>query len=1522
MSALHETHLESRVKAVWRREQHLRFTEGALAFVRWGLVLFLAGGFMDWMMSRWLFADLPAAGRSVLLLVVLGVPLYKAWHAGWKSIRPFNATYAALQIEAQKGGMESLLVTGIQLKEQMVASGLSGAVTESLVPGVSDALCDLTCRKAEESAGEIDPKDSVRFQSLRRPAMIALIVALFFGVLAVTNGPLLMAGLGRIFAPWLAITYPTRTRLEMVKTDLVVQEGKPVRIAARVLGVVPREAKISLRTGKGSPRVRKLPIENGRCEYVIETAYRGFEYRLMAGDARSPWQTVEVVSIPNIEHAEVRLEFPEYTKRPPETVESLTMTVPETTRIRWTLSLDRAVREATVTFAGQKSAPLDISEDGRTVRFEQVATESRAYGLSWVEREHGFAFTSPKNYLQVSPDRPPRVELTSPDRNVYATLGRKLDIAFRGRDDHGVAESVVCYRVDKTEEAKVRFTPAKPIDGTEQTIDWDYRTVLPNLMVGQTVTFVVELADSYPGEGGPHRVRSEARRMQFMSMEDYRAQVEKQKKRLLSRLRTVYREERKVYEVVLRLDRSDPVFVQSCQLEAVRQDMMRDRLNNLAGEMLHLTQDLAANGVTNQSVTASVAQLRADLLRISAQHVAEAANALRALATESNGPGGGNGAAKDHAEHMVNSSARELGLLVLHLGFRDAAEVMAREMHAAAQTQASLRLQTIVRGTRDSVTVPGEPGGDRARLAKAQERLGKWLSRLFAASPKGKESTVEGALIEFTLTRMVKLLINGGVDMRLQKAAGLIREGGSVEAAKLQSGVIAALLEAEFRLLVGAEREALAEAMDLFVSQQDRQEALRLDIAALDAETFRQRHAELVGAQAALHRKLQLLLMPAVPARRTRLFDNVFPPAPAVADLLAAADDAMAKAASHIEAGERDAAGKAQQKAQAAFASLVDIGKKRIVAMTQAVRIKRQNYSARQTDERLARLGERQLSLLEKTDGAAADGAASLADQEESLADAVEDLRIELADNISRAMAPSDYSLSVPVRIAEAVQSMRKAVPLLKDNKPSKATGYQEAAIAALAGAKELLAEHGRNVGAYAGMVAATKSAELPSPYVREIEEEQRDMIGLTRKTKPDDVPALALRQKNLIHAVNAILVALDPVAHLVKSDMVMLFAKQDMDEAGIALEEKDVEEALDAQTFLIEALGKLRGRLSTLVPQYRYQLEVVDALHETLQEGILVREAQRRLREKASAKAAGAADLAKEQGALKARAEAYGKFIKEITGLGLFVRSAAHMAEAEDRLKSGDSGAAAKAMAQAEEALKDDTGTLLKLMKHLHLLLVDPKWAGFVPPKEVVLAREVLVMAGQQKRVYRESYAAEANKIPGYEAKLREFEKACGPFIERAKEHKNPVVKSKLKVETPEPIPPANLHLKLVDVKDHLRKAAASAKVSDRAKALASQKKAAESLRHFICEYALKFAVVSPPLGEDETPTDVWIEKEDVLALFVRGVLTGKRPPDGKLEWEVLGKRDRAALNENFARELPLEYRAILKDYYERLAK
>jgi hypothetical protein len=1484
--------LYSRVKAVWRRDQILRFTEGSLVFLRWGIVLFLVAALVDWLLSRYV-TDLAAPVRAAILLAVLSVSLRKAWLAGWKQLRAFNATHTALQIEEQKGGMASLLVTGLQLKDSAKRQG------------TSDALCELACQKAEASANDISAKDAVQFDSLRHPAIIALVVALFFGVIAVTNGPLLMAGLSRIFAPWRVASYPTRTQLELVGGDRVVQEGKPLRIAARISGAVPRRARIALRTGKGKPRLRKMPVTNSECEYEIDTAFRSFEYRVMAGDARSDWHKVDVINAPNIERAEVTLEFPEYTKRATETVEALTLTVPETTRIKWKLSLDRAVREASMTLVGEEPMPLEISEDGLTVSSERLATESHAYAFTWIESGHDFVFKSPNHYLQVAPDRPPRVELTSPTRNVYATLGRKVDLAFRGRDDHGIAESLVAYRVDKTEEEKVLFEPVKPIDGTEQVIPWDYRTVLTDLVVGQTVTFAVELTDAYPGEEGAHRVRTEARRIQFMSMEDYLTQIEKQRKRLLARLRTLYKEERKVHEVVLRLDRSDPIFVQTCQLEAVRQDLMREGVRKFGGQIQALTDDLYANGVTNQALIASLNELCSDVLRISTNNLAQSATALRSLASQA---GAKSDLAHAHAAYAVNSAARELGLLVLELGFEDAADVMAREMHAAAETQATLRLRTIT------------ASADPALLAKEQERLGRWLTRLFEASPKERESTAQDALIEFSLSRIVKQMINGGIATQLSTAATLIRDGKPADAAKIQVGMIASMLRGSFRLRVGAEREALAKAVVTFASQEDAQKKLRIEIEALDDKAFKKRTAELVRTQNALHRKLQLLLMPAVPVGRWRLFDVDPREAPPTADLLGAAEKAMTEAASYIKKGDRQAASRAQANAEASFASLMGIARQRVAAITQAVRIGRLNYTAKETGEALARFGERQLSLLEKTEDAAADGTGSayLADQEESLIDAVEDVRSELALRNRNAAVPSEHSLVLSARIADAVQRMQKAMPLLRDNTPGKAAAHQRAAIAALEDAQELLAEHGSNIGAYAGMVAMTRTAEAPSLYVREIEEEQRDMLSVTRKAKPDDMPALAIPQKNLVHAVDAILTALDPLAHMVESGIVMVFAKEDMDSAGIALSEKDQAEALDAQEYIVESLEDLRGKVDAVVPMYQYNQEVVQALNETMQEGILVREAQRRLREQASAKAAEPAVLGKEQGALKARMEAHSKLINEITGLGVFVSSAAHMAEADERLKGGDSGAAAEAMAQAEEALKADTGTLLKLMKHLGLVLVDPPFPDYVPPKEVVLAREVVGMAAQQKRVYRESYAAGENKIPGYETKLRELEAACDPFIERAKTHKNPLVV----VPAPTPIPPANLHLKLVAAKGHLAKAAASAKGGDRTKALASQRQASESLRHFIVEYALKFAYDPPPLEPDETPSDNFSEQEDLMILFMPGAVTGKRPPDAELRWDVLGKRDRAALNENFARELPLEYRTILKDYYERLAK
>ena len=139
--------LEPCLRAVWQRMQRKNISAGFLAIFRWGIPLFLLGMVIDWL------TYLPSAGRVVILAILVGVTLYKAWRHGWQNLRPFNATRAALEVEERHGGLESLLVTAVQFSESKTA------------PGTSASLMDATCSKAEGTAGDLKPTKIVNFKS-------------------------------------------------------------------------------------------------------------------------------------------------------------------------------------------------------------------------------------------------------------------------------------------------------------------------------------------------------------------------------------------------------------------------------------------------------------------------------------------------------------------------------------------------------------------------------------------------------------------------------------------------------------------------------------------------------------------------------------------------------------------------------------------------------------------------------------------------------------------------------------------------------------------------------------------------------------------------------------------------------------------------------------------------------------------------------------------------------------------------------------------------------------------------------------------------------------------------------------------------------------------------------------------------------------------------------------------------------------------------------------------------------------
>ena len=120
---------------------------------------------------------------------------------------------------------------------------------------------------------------------------------------------------------------------------------------------------------------------------------------------------------------------------------------------------------------------------------------------------------------------------------------------------------------------------------------------------------------------------------------------------------------------------------------------------------------------------------------------------------------------------------------------------------------------------------------------------------------------------------------------------------------------------------------------------------------------------------------------------------------------------------------------------------------------------------------------------------------------------------------------------------------------------------------------------------------------------------------------------------------------------------------------------------------------------------------------------------------------------------------------------------------------------------------------------------------------------------------------------------------------------------------------------------------AATSALASSSRDALKKHQKAAlQSLRHFIIEQALILETAVPPAVAEEGSPEADGPGSDGESEFSAGFLaefvSGEAPKDQRTGWNVLGDRNRAALNQNFARELPLEYRGLLKNYYERVAK
>ncbi|MBN2451941.1 MAG: hypothetical protein JXR77_16255 [Lentisphaeria bacterium] len=340
--------------------------------------------------------------------------------------RPVTNERLALLVEKTASGLENRLINTVQF----VAGGRTP-------PEFVEAVL------AEADTG-VDRLDSRQLYSRRadRWALWSLLGALLLlaGLSAVSPRRMGHA-LGRVLLPMAGIEPYTVTRLVRVEPgDATVLRGQSLVVRAVIEGDRPESGIVVWERARD--RTDTLPLAAAQpsgpafqCE--LKGVYHPSRYRVVAGDARSPWYAIAVTNPPGLEYWEAKITPPDHVRSQEYRLDSA--------------STDASVHVgATVVLAGSATAPLReaaVVQDDMTTGSKAVAGR-RKFAVTFKVRdggsirlrltgEDGLESTSTMPFA-VQPDQKPGVVLLDTKQRVLAAANAQVPVSFQARDDHGL----------------------------------------------------------------------------------------------------------------------------------------------------------------------------------------------------------------------------------------------------------------------------------------------------------------------------------------------------------------------------------------------------------------------------------------------------------------------------------------------------------------------------------------------------------------------------------------------------------------------------------------------------------------------------------------------------------------------------------------------------------------------------------------------------------------------------------------------------------------------------------------------------------------------------------------------------------------------------------------------------------------------------------------------------------------------------------------------------------------------------
>jgi hypothetical protein len=259
--------------------------------------------------------------------------------------------------------------------------------------------------------------------------------------------------------------------IEVDPGDCEIERGTSLVVVAQFNGAVPPDAALVVEQD-GSER-QALPmsrsLEDPKFVGRVPTVEDDLSYHIEYAGRRSDVFRAKVFEYPELVRADAALEFPEYTSLESTVVEDVRqVTAVEGSKLTLVLHLNKEVAEARLD--GGEANEITLARDDKepaVYRASWTLTESRRLKLHLVDSAGRGNRLPAEIVVNVTPNRPPKIAIDRPARDVEVSPLEELQLAATVSDDFGVARAGVSYSHGGGEAREVTLQDSKTANVAE-----------------------------------------------------------------------------------------------------------------------------------------------------------------------------------------------------------------------------------------------------------------------------------------------------------------------------------------------------------------------------------------------------------------------------------------------------------------------------------------------------------------------------------------------------------------------------------------------------------------------------------------------------------------------------------------------------------------------------------------------------------------------------------------------------------------------------------------------------------------------------------------------------------------------------------------------------------------------------------------------------------------------------------------------------------------------------------------------